>query len=671
MGKIRERTGGGGRAREGGSPDGPWRVVGAALIGTAVVAAGLLVWKHFSGQSLPGCGPQSACGELEKTVFGRVPGTAWPISFVGFGWFAALLFAWLRSPSPSALLWPSRISAVASLFYLVVMASLGKLCWYCLIAHLANLAFALYVHRASRGRAAQFSGMQFPWMQLAIPFVAVTAVLAPLEWRRLEANRERAELSAAETARRVEEQARAGTDAAETSEHDHAAHGEPGFSGSTTPVDTSSTNGTNATDTISPSASTATSTTSTEAAEAATETPTPTASSGFTGRYRKGPERSPYRLVVFSDFQCRDCQRVAREIAEVRAVRSDISLSAKHFPMCKDCNPHMGGQNIHANACWAARAVEAAGILKGNDGYWAMYDWLYARGGTFVDAELVEGVRTLGYDPEEFQRVMMGPETLRLVQQDIEEAVDQGIHYTPLVFLNGVELRGWESPGTVKQTLLALDASVPAKTAAADKPVGAASKYVDDWRVQRPRPVAVDQKPHWFGPGATAKARVVVFGDYQSAHAARLDSLLQVVMKSRPQVSYSLRHFPGDPSCNPKLTQTFSPQGCLAARAAEAAGVVGGEEGYAKMHAWLFDNQDRLSQPGILAGAGEIGLDREAFTRALADPAVDAAIKEDVDAATRAGVTQLPQVYVNGKWLPRWFKKGERIMETILDEAAR
>jgi len=633
--------------------------VGAALIGTAAAAAGLLVWKHFSGQSLPGCGPQSACGELERTVFGRVPGTMWPISFVGFGWFAALLFAWLRTSSPSSLLWPSRISAVASLFYLVVMASLGKLCWYCLIVHLANLAFALYVQRTSRGREVQFS-----WMQLAIPFLVVTAVLAPLEWRRLEANRDRAEVSAAETARMVEEQARATTEEAETPKFADTP-ADPGAPASAIPVDPSSTS---ATEDPATSASTATSTTS---APTSTEASTPTTSGGFTGRYRKGPDRSPYRLVVFSDFQCRDCQRVAREIAEVRAVRSDISVSAKHFPMCKDCNPHMGGQNIHANACWAARAAEAAGILKGNDGFWEMYDWLYARGGTFVDAELVDGVRTLGYDPAEFQRVMMGPETLRLVQQDIEEAVDQGIHYTPLVFLNGVELRGWESPGTVKQTLLALDASVPAKTAVADAPVGAASKYVDDWRVQRPRPVAVDQRPHWFGPGATAKARVVVFGDYQSAHAARLDSLLQVVMKTRPQVSYSLRHFPGDPSCNPKLTQTFSPQACLAARAAEAAGVVGGEEGYAKMHAWLFDHQDRLSQPGILAGAGEIGLDREAFTRALSDPAVDAAIKEDVDAATRAGVTQLPQVYVNGKWLPRWFKKGERIMETILDEAAR
>ncbi len=76
---------------------------------------------------------------------------------------------------------------------------------------------------------------------------------------------------------------------------------------------------------------------------------------------------------MLTDYQCIDCQKVEREIEEILASRSDVSLSVKHYPMCAEaapgvpCNPYVK-QTLHANACWAARAAEAAGILKGDQG---------------------------------------------------------------------------------------------------------------------------------------------------------------------------------------------------------------------------------------------------------------------------------------------------------------
>ncbi len=91
-------------------------------------ASGALVWKHFSGKSLPGAAParrrarprlekaQSACAQLEAHPMGSLGGmwtwyqarakggnsekvtpqqAVWPVSFLGAAYFAATLAAWV------------------------------------------------------------------------------------------------------------------------------------------------------------------------------------------------------------------------------------------------------------------------------------------------------------------------------------------------------------------------------------------------------------------------------------------------------------------------------------------------------------------------------------------------------------------------------------------------
>ena len=90
----------------------------------------------------------------------------------------------------------------------------------------------------------------------------------------------------------------------------------------------------------------------------------------FTGRYRQGPEKAVYRIVLYTDYQCPDCFKVEDDIVQLMKTRSDISLSTKHFPFDKDCNPNMS-MTLHGGACLAASMAEAAGLLNGNDGFWA------------------------------------------------------------------------------------------------------------------------------------------------------------------------------------------------------------------------------------------------------------------------------------------------------------
>src|SRR4029077_11544325 len=106
--------------------------------------------------------------------------------------------------------------------------------------------------------------------------------------------------------------------------------------------------------------------------------------------YRRGSERAPIRLVLFDDYECKDCHETELQLAEALQGRSDISVSPKNYPLCKDCNRTIKSAHFHDHACRAAEAAEAAGILGGNEAFWKMRDWLVARSALFSDDDLLK-----------------------------------------------------------------------------------------------------------------------------------------------------------------------------------------------------------------------------------------------------------------------------------------
>ena len=69
---------------------------------------------------------------------------------------------------------------------------------------------------------------------------------------------------------------------------------------------------------------------------------------GFTGRYRLGPESSPIRIVMLTDYQCVDCQRVEGEIEEIVGVyqvrRPSGQDDREHMKKIRD---ELGGRFCH------------------------------------------------------------------------------------------------------------------------------------------------------------------------------------------------------------------------------------------------------------------------------------------------------------------------------------
>lgn len=573
----------------------------------AIGASLMLVLEHVGGLSLPGCGPGSACAELTRGVWGKVPLVNWPVSFVGLAYFIGLLVAWIQAGRGSgvstALRYAARLGGAFSVMFVVVMILNRHLCWYCLAAHLGNFAFLVLMERCPKVPAAA-------WRPLLWGGLAFLVVSAGQEGTR----RSFKHLAVEDAERRLAKST-----------------GQIIELGGDTVV------------------------------------------GRFIGRYRIGPEAAPIRLMIISDYQCPDCKRIEAQANAILAQRDDISLSAKHFPMCTDCNRN-ASKTLHPNACWAARAAETAGILRGNDGFWQMHRWLFDRGGAFTDAELHQGLRELGYDPQQLQQflgIMQSRQPLDLIAADTDEASALGLHYTPMVFINGVELKGWNAPNALARAVAALAATNPPRqTAAHDRPPPAAEKYVADWREQPARRIPADSRAWTIGP-VNAKVDVVVWGDYQEPFTAEADAILRRIAASRSNTRYAFRHYPFNKECNPSTRSTRHPLACRAAQAAEAAGTLGGADAYWAMHDWLMSNQQRFSDATLRGAAADMGLDTESLFAEMESTEVGEAIAEDARAGKGLGLGSIPMIFINNKFVPRWRFQEHRTLQRMIEEASQ
>ncbi|HEY3244973.1 MAG TPA: thioredoxin domain-containing protein [Phycisphaerae bacterium] len=633
-------------------------VAGSVFLVIGLAATLMLVLEHLGGLSLPGCGPGSACARAAASVWGRVPYLNWPVSFVGCAYFSAMLVAWLlhRGGVSPALRYTVRAGALVSLGYVIVIFAGRHLCPYCLVTHAANFAFWFVAERAPRSTTCT-------WRQASaalLMFAATTVVLAVIQARHALQAQQAAESALAESTAKIIAASKhpAGTQPATISPVPETKPSERP-SGSQEAAASPVVGGAPAT---SPGA-----TVNSQAAAISTQ-PAPR---GFTSRYRLGPEAAPIRLVIFSDYQCKDCKRIEEEVHQLLTTRGDVSLSAKQFPMCVDCNRMFSKQvNPHPNACWASRAAVTAAMLRGNDGFWQMHWWLFAHEGGFTRPELEAAVKEMGYDVTEFTTIMSSEQTVKPVQEDIEEGVALGLHFTPMIFINGVELKGWNAPEAVTRAVEALAATnPPPATAENDHPASAAEKFIADWREQKVVRLPPDEHPRVRGP-ADAPVTVVIWGDYQDPFSAAADKIIRELVDSRSDARYEFRHFPFDKLCNPKIPEQVHPQGCLACQAAEAAGVLGGDAGFWQMHEWLMQNRKDLDEAKILGAAVQLGFDLDAFKKAMVDPQVPTAVIEDINAGYAIGLQSIPLIIINNRFVPRWQREGDNVLERIVNDAS-
>lgn len=656
---------------------------GLVFLMVAIFASGSLVYKHFTGVALPGCHAGSACDKLDQSVFGRIMFpkglTAalgfdkWPVSSLGCAFFIGIAAAWaagMRRIAPG-LKWMVRLGAGVSLMYVGVIVWMGELCLYCLVSHGANFSVLLCMEvglmmwnrsgmMVKAPRSVTAGSRRAGVASLAafmLAFAGATGALGMKEHGlAMAAERERAS-----STEKMLEKTRA--DAARAA----AMAASPG-------IDDAYDFGPN----------------------------------GFTGRWRIGPEKAVVRIVMFGAFTCRFCKRMEQEALDLQAQNpTRVSLSFKHFPMCWMCNSTMKESDtepVHKNACWASRCAEASAIVAGanaelegkdrwaasNEAYWKAHKWLYNIDGVFDDASLMAGLKNLGMDAEKVKSIMDKPAADKPVTSDVAEGRALGLFQTPMIFINGIELKGWQNPGALQATvasLLSANPPVPAMDSKNDKPDLGRDKAIKDWEAESDMVFMVDTTPRKLGD-ADAPVKVIIFGDYQEINTAKADAIVRSWIfgpggtakdaASAKRVEYIFKHYPGDKTCNTKLPRTFFEHGCLTSKTAEAAALIAGSSGgpaagnaaFWKMHDWLMTHQEGMGYDAVKRGAKAIGLDPDEVASSLNKPEIARAIQNDIDAAEAIAIKQIPSIYIQGKFVKTWMREGDDVLGRIVDKVA-
>lgn len=382
---------------------------------------------------------------------------------------------------------------------------------------------------------------------------------------------------------------------------------------------------------------------------------------------RFGSEDAPVQVVMFTDYQCPDCKRLETQLARIYRQRSDVSLVVKHFPLNFDCNDEIGQMKMHPNACWSARAAEAAFILGGQDGWERMHTWLFANGGSFTDATFKQDLLVLGFKPSQFLPVMASEETLAIVRASAADGKALGIWFTPMIFINGVEYLwyygGQDSLAKVID-LVAVAAGVGPQPLIS--PPSAVEKLIEDWRVGRVFSLNDRGDPSWTGDG---DIEIVVWGDYQTEPTRKLDLMLKDVLKSGARAKYSFRHFPIDNECNPNVKNynTQYPGSCAMARVVEAVDILCGSDARWRVHDAFMSDQTNVSL---------VGLSEFAATMCTSDPQTIAIVAQEQEVANRitgdirsklsVWRRSVPVLVVDGRFVPRWEMDGTTGKETLL-----
>lgn len=138
----------------------------------------------------------------------------------------------------------------------------------------------------------------------------------------------------------------------------------------------------------------------------------------------KGRRDAPVSIVVFSDFQCPYCARLAPVLEQAfKKYAGKVKIVFKNFP-------------IRGHA-YAVKAAQAALAADSQGKFWEFHDLLFKNYNHLNDDKIEEIRSQLGLDAEAFKHRMNAPEVLAQINTDASVGRKVGVHGTPTIFING------------------------------------------------------------------------------------------------------------------------------------------------------------------------------------------------------------------------------------------
>jgi protein-disulfide isomerase len=189
-------------------------------------------------------------------------------------------------------------------------------------------------------------------------------------------------------------------------------------------------------------------------------------------------------------------------------------------------------------------------------------------------------------------------------------------------------------------------------------------KYVDSLRdkadvsiLLHPPLVHVDYDPARVKGGPGAGVTIVEFADFQCPYCGRVQPTLKNVLdKYKGKVKLAFKDFP---------LSAIHPHAEMAAEGSRCALELGK---YWEMHDAMFGDQSKLDETALTKTAGGLGMDQNAFESCLKSGKYRAAVQQDEQAGTEAGVTGTPTFLINGEFLSGAQSEGqfEKVIESEL-----
>jgi len=344
-----------------------------------------------------------------------------------------------------------------------------------------------------------------------------------------------------------------------------------------------------------------------------------------------GPSTALVTIVEFSDFQCPYCKKVEPTLQQVRAAYgNDVRIVFKHEPL-----------PFHPRAEPAAEVALEALAEKGNAGFWAAHDALFASQPALDDPDLEKVATDLKLDLAKVRSAIATHKYKRALDDDADVADDFKASGTPHFFINGQRLVGAQPLAKFKQIIDDKLAKARALVAAGTKPESVYAEVTKDGKgPPGPQSLTFTTNAPTKGP-AGARVTIVEFSDFQCPFCKRAEDTLADVLKAYPtQVRIQWRHFP---------LRQYHAQAELAAEASVEAYKQRGNDAFWKLHDALYAHQgdpDGLERAKIEGYAQGVGVDVSRLRAALDTASHASAVDADMKVAQANDVSGTPSFFV-------------------------
>jgi len=159
-------------------------------------------------------------------------------------------------------------------------------------------------------------------------------------------------------------------------------------------------------------------------------------------------------------------------------------------------------------------------------------------------------------------------------------------------------------------------------------------------------------EPVYGNPAASYT--ILEWADFECPHCGIVAPQLKKVVDDNPDIKIVFRNYPLSNQCNSNVQSSFHEDACGAAFAAECARKQGK---FWDLTGLMFKNQTYLDRDGISTMAEQKGLDVAALMACMDDPATELAVKTDIAAGEKAGITGTPALFMQGAHGPGiWVK---------------